>query len=122
MSPMHSEAASVQLDAIRALSVEERLRVAESLRAFAWELQEPVIAQRHPELTPAEARKKLKRAQARVRRLCDPGLDDVLDWCGRLAASQGYLRHDPHCQHHNPPRPGATRCTCGLERARGPPK
>ncbi len=45
---MHPEAARAQLDAIRALSVEERLCVAESLRAFAWELQASVIAQRHP--------------------------------------------------------------------------
>jgi hypothetical protein len=51
---MHPEAARVQLDAVRALSVDERLRVAESLRAFAWELQASVIAERHPGLSPSE--------------------------------------------------------------------
>ena len=57
---MRPEAARVQLDAIRALSVEERLCVAESLRAFAWELQVSVIAQRHPDLTPAEVQQRVR--------------------------------------------------------------
>lgn len=61
--PMRPEAARVHLDAIRALSVEERLLVAESLRALAWELQASVIAERHPELTPAEVLE-------RVREIC----------------------------------------------------
>ena len=35
---MLPEAEEVQIRAIRALSVEDKLRVAESLRAFAWEV------------------------------------------------------------------------------------
>jgi len=63
---MHPEAARVQLDALRALSVEERLRVAESLRSFAWDLQASVIAQRHPELTPAEVLQRVREVFGRV--------------------------------------------------------
>lgn len=66
LSPMHPEAARVQLDALRALSVEERLRVAESLRSFAWDLQASVIAQRHPELTPAEVLQRVREVFGRV--------------------------------------------------------
>ncbi|MFQ6045511.1 MAG: hypothetical protein ACE5PT_04005 [Gemmatimonadales bacterium] len=51
---MDSEATAVQIEAIRAFSVEDRLRVAESLRAFAWQLKASVIAQRHPELSDEE--------------------------------------------------------------------
>jgi hypothetical protein len=63
---MRPEADRVQLDAIRALSVEERLRVAESLRAFAWELQASVIAERHPELSPSEVVERVREAFRRV--------------------------------------------------------
>lgn len=63
---MRPEAARVQLDAIRALSVEERLRVAESLRAFAWELQASVIAERHPELSATEVLQRVREAFGRV--------------------------------------------------------
>ena len=63
---MRPEAARVQLDAIRALSVEERLLVAESLRALAWELQASVIAERHPELTPAEVLERVREMFRRV--------------------------------------------------------
>jgi hypothetical protein len=63
---MRPEAARVELNAIRALSVEERLRVAESLRAFAWELQASVIAERHPELSPSEVVERVREAFRRV--------------------------------------------------------
>ncbi len=66
LSSMHPEAARVQLAALRALSVEERLRVAESLRSFAWELQASVIAQRHPELTPVEVLQRVREVFGRV--------------------------------------------------------
>ncbi len=75
--------------------------------------------------TPGELRQKLHLARQRARRLRDPLLVDVLDWCAWLAEARPYLRHDPTCEHHRPPGPGPTRCTCGLERAyrrgRGPP-
>jgi hypothetical protein len=51
---MRPDAARAHLEAIRALGVEGRLRVAESLRAFAWELQATVIAERHPALSKTE--------------------------------------------------------------------
>jgi len=63
---MRSESAHAELEAIRALSVEERLRVAESLRTFAWELQSSVIAQRHPELSPAEVQQRVREVFGRV--------------------------------------------------------
>jgi hypothetical protein len=63
---MRPEAARAQLEAIRAMSVEQRLRVAESLRAFAWELQASVIAQRHPELSAAEVQLRVREAFGRV--------------------------------------------------------
>ena len=59
---MRPEASRAHLDALRALTAEERLLVAESLRQFAWSLEASVIAQRHPELSPADV-------QARVREL-----------------------------------------------------
>ena len=52
----------VQVEAIRALTVEDRLRVAESLRAFAWGLKASVIAQRHPELSEAEVTARVREA------------------------------------------------------------
>jgi hypothetical protein len=51
---MDSAAYAVEVESIRALSVEERLRVAESLRTFAWDLKTSVITRRHPELSQAE--------------------------------------------------------------------
>ena len=64
---MDSEVARVQVDAFRALSVEDRLRVAESLRTFAWQLKAAVIAQRHPELSDAEVAARVRDAFARGR-------------------------------------------------------
>ena len=63
---MRTEAARAQLDAIRALTVEERLRVAESLRVFAWELQTSVIAKRHPELSATEVQQRVRAVFGRV--------------------------------------------------------
>ncbi len=57
-------AVTAQLDAIRALSVEDRLRIADSLRTFAWQLKAAVIAQRHPELSEAEVRARVREAFA----------------------------------------------------------
>ena len=51
---MDPTADAVELESIRALSVEQRLRVADSLRKFAWDLKTSVITRRHPELSPAE--------------------------------------------------------------------
>lgn len=63
---MHPEAARIKLESLRALSVEQRLRVAESLRAFAWELQSSMIAERHPELSQAEVQQRVREAFRRV--------------------------------------------------------
>lgn len=63
---MRQEAARAQLDALRALSVEERLRIAESLRAFAWELHGVMIVQRHPELSATEVQHRVREAFGRV--------------------------------------------------------
>ncbi|KPK62200.1 MAG: hypothetical protein AMS21_07990 [Gemmatimonas sp. SG8_38_2] len=63
---MRPEAARVQLAAIRALTVEERLRVAESLRIFAWELRAAVIAARHPELVATEVQQRVREVFGRV--------------------------------------------------------
>jgi hypothetical protein len=59
---MRPEASRSYLDAIRALSVEERLRVAESLRRFAWELKASVIAEQHPELSTTEVQQRVRGA------------------------------------------------------------
>ena len=48
---MDPTADAVEVDSIRALSVEDRLRIAESLRTFAWDLKISVTARRHPELS-----------------------------------------------------------------------
>jgi hypothetical protein len=63
---MRPEAARVQLAAIRALTVEDRLRVAESLRVFAWELQASVIAERYPELSAKEVQQRVREVFGRV--------------------------------------------------------
>jgi hypothetical protein len=63
---MRPEAACAHLEAIRALSVEERLLVAESLRTFAWELQASVIANRLPELSVSEVQQRVREMFGRV--------------------------------------------------------
>jgi hypothetical protein len=62
---MRPEAARAHLDALRALTVEERLQVADSLRQFAWQLRTSVIAQQHPELSTAEVQQRVREAFGR---------------------------------------------------------
>jgi hypothetical protein len=57
---MQPEAARAQLEALRALTVEERLAVADSLRRFAWQLKASVIAGEHPELSEAEVQQRVR--------------------------------------------------------------
>jgi hypothetical protein len=64
---MRPEAARAQLDAIRALTVEDRLRIAESLRQFAWRLKASVIAAQHPELSAADVQQRVREAFGRDR-------------------------------------------------------
>jgi hypothetical protein len=59
---MDDTAARVQLDAFRALTVEDRLRVAESIRAFAWQLKAAVIRERYPALSEAEIQARVREA------------------------------------------------------------
>lgn len=59
---MLPEAQEVQIRAIRAMSVEDKLRVAESLRAFAWEVKRASLAQRHPEWSDAELLERVRAA------------------------------------------------------------
>jgi len=68
------------------------------------------------QLTPPEVWQKLRLLSDRPG--LDPELRDALAWCAGLAATQSYLRHDPSCAHLLPHKPGATRCTCGLEALR----
>ena len=50
---MRPDAVGPYLDALRAMDVEQKLRVAESLRSFAWEITRASIASRRPELDEA---------------------------------------------------------------------
>ena len=51
---MKPDTVAAQTKAIRAMSVEQKLRLAESLRAFAWEIKRAAIHRRHPELREAD--------------------------------------------------------------------
>jgi hypothetical protein len=51
-----------QTRAIRATSVEEKLRVAESLRAFAWEVTRAAVRRRNPGLSDAEVLRRVRAA------------------------------------------------------------
>jgi hypothetical protein len=62
VSDMLADAARAQTAALRAMSVEQKLRVAESLRSFAWELSRAAIARRHPELPNAEVLRRVRAA------------------------------------------------------------
>jgi hypothetical protein len=62
---MRPDAARAQLEALRALTVEERLVIADSLRQFAWRLKASVIARRHPELSEAEVQRRVHEALGR---------------------------------------------------------
>ncbi|MEJ7809778.1 MAG: hypothetical protein WKG32_05100 [Gemmatimonadaceae bacterium] len=59
---MHPDAIEAQTRAIRAMSVEQKLRVAESLRAFAWEVTLASIRRRHPTLGEAEVLRRVRAA------------------------------------------------------------
>jgi hypothetical protein len=51
---MHPDAVEAQRQAIRAMTVEQKLRVAEALRAFAWEVTRAAVRRRHPGLGETE--------------------------------------------------------------------
>lgn len=51
---MHPDAERVQRAVYRGMTVEAKLRAAESLRDFAWELKRSTIQRRHPELSESD--------------------------------------------------------------------
>lgn len=57
---MHPDAALAQTTAIRAMSVEQKLRVAEALRAFAWDLKRAAIRRQHPDLGDGEVLQRVR--------------------------------------------------------------
>lgn len=57
---VHDDAARAQTSAIRAMTVEQKLRVAESLRAFAWEVTRAAIRRRHPAFGDAEVLRQVR--------------------------------------------------------------
>ncbi len=59
---MHPEAVEAQIKAIRAMSVEDKLCVAESLRAFAWEVKRASLARQHPDLSHTERHERVRAA------------------------------------------------------------
>ena len=68
-------------------------------------------------LTPPEAAATLARLEREAAARGDQPLAEALQLARRLALARPYLRHDPDCAHSAPRGVGATRCTCGLERA-----
>ena len=48
---MDRDALLAQTMSLRAMSVEQKLLIAQSLRAFAWEITKAAITRRHPELS-----------------------------------------------------------------------
>jgi len=61
---MVPEALEVQVRANRAMSVVEKLRVAESLRKFAWELKKSSVKRHYPELSEDELHQRVLKAFA----------------------------------------------------------
>jgi hypothetical protein len=59
---MHPDAVRAQTKALRAMSIEQKLRVAEALRAFAWEVKRAAIRRRHPELSETEVLRRVRAA------------------------------------------------------------
>ncbi len=59
---MTDDSIAVQDAALRSMTVEKKLMVAESLRAFAWELKRSVIRRQHPELTENEVLERVRAA------------------------------------------------------------
>lgn len=68
-------------------------------------------------LTPPEAAATLHRLARAAADRGERSLAEALDHARGLALARPYLRHDPDCAHCAPQGVGATRCTCGLERA-----
>ncbi len=50
----HSEAEVVQIERLRAMTIDQRLATAHALRTFAWELKRAVLARQHPEWSETE--------------------------------------------------------------------
>jgi hypothetical protein len=59
---MTDDSVAAQDAALRAMTVEQKLAAAESLRAFAWELKRAVIRRRHPEMTEDEVLQRVRAA------------------------------------------------------------
>lgn len=59
---MDVRATEEHIRAVRALGVEGRLRLAESLREFAWALKTSVIATQHPELSATQVAARVREA------------------------------------------------------------
>lgn len=59
---MTDDVAALQTATLRARTVEERLRIAESLRTFAWELKRATIARRFPHLADADVARRVRSA------------------------------------------------------------
>ena len=59
---MRPDAVAVQTEALRAMSVEQKLRVAESLRAFAWDLKCATFARQFPTLSHDEILERVRAA------------------------------------------------------------
>lgn len=58
--PPDRAAVDAQTLALRAMSVEQKLVVAESLRNFAWELKRSVFARENPRLSAAEVEERVR--------------------------------------------------------------
>lgn len=59
---MRPDALVVQTEAIRAMSVEQKIRVAESLRAFAWDVKRATISRQFPTLSYDEVLERVRAA------------------------------------------------------------
>ena len=51
----------MQLERLRAMTAEEKIRASESLRAAAWEFKAEWLRSRHPELPEAEVQAAVRR-------------------------------------------------------------
>ena len=59
---MTDDSVAAQDAALRAMTVEQKLMVADSLRAFAWELKRSVIRHEYPGLTEDEVLQRVRAA------------------------------------------------------------
>lgn len=57
---MGADADQVHRDAIRAMTVEGKLLVAEALRRFAWQVKQSAIRRQHPGLTESEVNERVR--------------------------------------------------------------